>query len=597
MKIRNLLFILIFPLLTACNLSFAQDVSPPPGTISSGSLPTFEEVFNDFPLETPDQDKGQLIYQEKCIDCHGPSGLGDGPDSFELSVTVAPIGTKDFALHSSPAKWIEMIAFGNIENFMPPFNGSLDVQDQWDVLSYVYHLAIPNDLIKSGEILFNESCVECHGPDESLALESPNLSDISEVSFLAAEEFEEIVFEDDVHEYENLDILIAELPELLGYIRSLSIPNRKSDEVVEAIVPTNAEKFPNQVGEVTGIITNNSGDNNPDDLTITLSGYDQFIQVYNETTEYEVSGQYAFTDVPLVEGFVYFTTVSYSNINLSSEFIIVEADTQSLEIDTEIFSVDTDTSSLLINELMMQIEFLDAETVQIINWVTITNPTTFAITNNEETDPVAKFVLPSGATNLEFQTGKLALPLVLTKNGFGDTTSIMPGESSYELVYAYQLPFENEAEFNLIFEYPIENIFAFFPPTDIAVTSNKLTYFGEENINEKDFSIYSADSIGAGEPFTLGMNGKNPYSPTGFSLSNESNSTMIGAVSLVAVFFALYQTSKKPTTNITSQSNKKLMRKVILLDHKYKQEKISEEDYLIQRNELLNKFVGGKRDN
>ena len=90
MKLRHILLIALGTLLlTACNMTLAADVTPPPGYVPPTPVPTLGPLY---PSEAPNVENGKAIYAEKCIDCHGEKGLGDGAQSKDLPVSVIPIG-------------------------------------------------------------------------------------------------------------------------------------------------------------------------------------------------------------------------------------------------------------------------------------------------------------------------------------------------------------------------------------------------------------------------------------------------------------------------------------------------------------------------
>src|SRR3989304_243648 len=105
-------------LLTACELSLAGDITPPPeAIISSQSSP--EPIV--YPSSAPDPANGEVIYAERCAPCHGVSGLGDGEQADELAVFPAPIGDSELARGSSPEDWYRLVTGGRLARFMPPF--------------------------------------------------------------------------------------------------------------------------------------------------------------------------------------------------------------------------------------------------------------------------------------------------------------------------------------------------------------------------------------------------------------------------------------------------------------------------------------------
>jgi mono/diheme cytochrome c family protein len=136
MKFRIAILILLTVLLTACNLTLAEDVTPPPDYIAPTPLPTLGPLY---PAQAPSVETGAMIYAEKCAPCHGTTGLGDGPQGIQLGVTVRAYGLPEIARPASPAQYYTSVTRGNIERFMPPF-ASLNDQQRWDVVSYVLTL-------------------------------------------------------------------------------------------------------------------------------------------------------------------------------------------------------------------------------------------------------------------------------------------------------------------------------------------------------------------------------------------------------------------------------------------------------------------------
>ena len=88
MKLRHtILLAIIAILLTACNFTLAEDVTPPPDYVPPTPAPTLGPLY---PASAPDVSNGAAIYVEKCAACHGDTGLGDGEQGKQLPVTVAP---------------------------------------------------------------------------------------------------------------------------------------------------------------------------------------------------------------------------------------------------------------------------------------------------------------------------------------------------------------------------------------------------------------------------------------------------------------------------------------------------------------------------
>src|SRR5512134_2206743 len=160
MKFRSAIILplaLLAILLSACNFTLAEDITPPPNYVPPTPAPTMGPLF---PAQAPSTENGALIFAEKCAPCHGATGLGDGEQGIQLGVTVPAFGLPDIARPASPAQWYTMVTRGNMERFMPPF-ASLNDQERWDVVAYAMTLHMTEAELAKGRELFEANCANC----------------------------------------------------------------------------------------------------------------------------------------------------------------------------------------------------------------------------------------------------------------------------------------------------------------------------------------------------------------------------------------------------------------------------------------------------
>jgi mono/diheme cytochrome c family protein len=150
-------------LLSACALSLAEDITPPPDYQSPTPGPTMSPLF---PQSPPDSASGAAIYAEKCAPCHGEAGLGDGPMASKLPKAPAAIGKPETGRAAAPANWYTVVTEGNINSMMPPFKDGLSDQQRWDVVAYALTLGgSTSSEIQKGQSVYQAQCLQCHGPD------------------------------------------------------------------------------------------------------------------------------------------------------------------------------------------------------------------------------------------------------------------------------------------------------------------------------------------------------------------------------------------------------------------------------------------------
>jgi putative copper resistance protein D len=85
--------------------------------------------------------QGQAVYAQHCQDCHGLTGLGDGPLARTLSRTPANLQAHAGNSMHSDTQLFGWITGGMPASPMPAFGGVLSASERWHVLNYVRSLA------------------------------------------------------------------------------------------------------------------------------------------------------------------------------------------------------------------------------------------------------------------------------------------------------------------------------------------------------------------------------------------------------------------------------------------------------------------------
>ncbi|MFN8675276.1 MAG: CopD family protein [Thermomicrobiales bacterium] len=83
--------------------------------------------------------KGEELFAQNCVDCHGPGAKGDGPGAASLKIKPADLTGGHSLMHSDDdyAYWVEN---GIAGTDMPGFSGTLDPDQIRDVIAYVRSL-------------------------------------------------------------------------------------------------------------------------------------------------------------------------------------------------------------------------------------------------------------------------------------------------------------------------------------------------------------------------------------------------------------------------------------------------------------------------
>jgi len=101
---------------------------------------TWRHMPNPYPATEADLARGKLIYQQSCINCHGPMGDGNGVAAKLLN--PQPLNFTTLRRHLEDGKYIGGIFYYQVMNgitgtAMPYFKRELESEKIWDVSNYL----------------------------------------------------------------------------------------------------------------------------------------------------------------------------------------------------------------------------------------------------------------------------------------------------------------------------------------------------------------------------------------------------------------------------------------------------------------------------
>lgn len=101
----------------------------------------FASLTNPFAGDTDAITTGKEIYKDKCLECHGPEGAGDGPTSVNLNPKPASLNDSTVMADRSDGYLFWRVSKGGL---MEPFNSgmrafemALNEEQRWQVISYI----------------------------------------------------------------------------------------------------------------------------------------------------------------------------------------------------------------------------------------------------------------------------------------------------------------------------------------------------------------------------------------------------------------------------------------------------------------------------
>lgn len=630
MKFRILLFLILAALLlTACNMTLARDVTPPPGAVQQppAQQPTHGPVY---PAQKPDLQNGAAIYAEKCAACHGETGQGDGVMSAQLAeqgVTVPALGSPEVARKASPADWFLVVSIGNLQKFMPAFK-SLSEQQRWDVVTYAQSLSLSAEQISLGAQLFAENCAACPTDAFSDQQKMAALSQEDLLGILVAGG-EGIPALGETLSQDELNAVAAHLRSLTWSASSLTLapatvtstsesalsvtlspagasgtPSAEETAIENASQPEaspEATVLPEGVGPVSGKVVNGSGGDLPGGLTVTLRGFDHAMdssvepqEVVNQSVKTGEDNSFRFENVDMPAERIFFAEVEYQGVLYQSKPLFGEAGKGELALpDVTVYESTAETGALVIDELFIFTEFNTDGTVRVFEQFYLTNQGNQTVTVETDGASIPFLPMPEGGAGLSFQVSQDSAPLLSYEKGF----ALPPSSERYGIIAFYAFPYNKKLELALPFALPVSAA-KVVVPEGIQAKSAQLT---DEGVREMQpgarFQVYSASALQSGETLEMTLSGKvKSASTTSGLLQNQSLLIGIGAfgVALILAGVWLYVRDRNTSEDEFAEevegdefeSAEEVMDAIIALDDLHRAGKIPDEAYQERRAAL-----------
>jgi hypothetical protein len=249
----------------------------------------------------------------------------------------------------------------------------------------------------------------------------------------------------------------------------------------------------------------------PEDLTVELTAYSGMAPAFEESTQVSADGSYAFEDVAFQSDYVYFARVEANGLFFNSD-ILHGKDVQGAQADLplQIYETTSDQTVLRSDRLHVFFDFTTPGKVQVVNLYIIANPSGKVVVATEEGQPVVRFDLPEGATNLQFQDGQLGERYVETDTGFGDTAAVPPSQGGMnQILFAYDLPYTDSLRYTMKLPLPVESAVIMLPTSGVSLRSDQLQDAGQRDLEGMSFSMFQSPAgLAAGETIELELRGQ-----------------------------------------------------------------------------------------
>lgn len=364
-------------------------------------------------------------------------------------------------------------------------------------------------------------------------------------------------------------------------------PDSQTENTPAPTVSAGAGSVVVEVQDQTGGVLLDSG------LEISLEGYDQFEQVFQDILTVPADGKVTFQEVPFEPGRVFFASVPYGGAIYRSEVVQVDQET-SLNLQLQIFETTTDPIGLQIDRLHVLVEFPQPGMAQVTEIFILSNLGDKTIVSGGPDVPSAEFPLPENAGSVQFEDGALGQRFLLTDTGFGDTVSIPPGSGVYQVLVYYNLPYQGRRlDFEQVMNYPLNAAVVMLPAGSATLAGSNLEDLGVQSLPEAEVQLYSSQPIQRGETLEFQLK-ESSRDGAGVFSGNQVLIVVAGLLGILMIgtgIFLFFRNKKRfseipPEPEQESPSQEEILDSILALEDLFKQGEISQKSFESKRAEL-----------
>lgn len=572
------------------------------------------------PQSTPDAEAGLQLYGERCANCHGPMGMGDGEMASQLPMPPAAIGSADYARQAVPAHIFDVITNGIVEAGMPPFgpgnSDPLSESERWDLVAAVYSLGLRQGLVQQGQAVYEESCQDCHAAgggengvlgEQAYWLERSDQDVAQTLTDASIPEHEDISLEDDA------------LQSVVAYARTFTYDYADPMAAFEPI----------EAGQVTGTVTNETtGQPLQEGITTTLSAFTaDFEPSLTMTTTLDAEGRYEFALNMVPPELVYVVTVQYEGISYGSDFGQLERDDPTLNLEVPVYERSTDPSTVAIEQLHVILQFGEGQVqVSELYQFSQSDSTVFVGETGDPEEGTVHLSLPEGATEPSFDRSLGGMEsffpaenIISTVDGWADTVPLRPGQSSLNLLVRYTLPYDDALDISHPVHYDVRSTNLVVPDAGVDLSGDNWQEGEPQTMGQAGiFRTFTRSGVPAGDTIGFSLQGEARLSPAAapganVPLRDQTGELLIGAgVLLLAIAIGAYsvrlwrqnqedpQEAQPAAAEVVDEPQQKpdtagrrqeLLRAIAALDDAYEAGEIAKSDYEQQRQALKDELL------
>ncbi len=600
-------------LLSACSLASPAPIGQADtmGTSATGQQPPFAQQQAAQPMELPTRKPsaaaGAALYQQKCVSCHGAQGRGDGQMAAQIAQQfgspVADLTSDVIARAKTPEAWYNAVSNGNLQAGMPPFAGSLDVNQRWDVIAYAWTLSAPQSQITQGQAVYTKQCVQCHGETgkgdgKDATGQMPDFSLFETFAKIEAGRLDQELASTHIPSFAGTTSEL-ERRAAIDYIRTFAYDYSGTSGTTTASATTGTPPAGGQTSPgttspaptsggitVEGYLVNGtSGQPVPGNLPITFyifpGGTGQ--SAITQTLQSDAQGHFVLTTTQAAPGDMVAATTEYKQLNFFSN---LESYAPQVTVPITIYESTADATNVSIATLHIVATPGASGGLDVSEIYVLSNTGDHIVAGFGQ--PVMQLGLPAGVTNVTPDSNMPADVLVQHDNVLDYYDAIPVGTNGGQIIFQYNIPngpfkldrplFQRVDSVNLLVE---------GDPTQLSVNGAQLVSAGTQDIQGKTYQQFHAASLESGQTLALTISG-----PGGGGLDWRILAGIgLVIVGVVGVFVWQRGRGKGAAADSTESQRDALIDQIAALDDDFAAGKLDEVNYKAKRAKLKERLL------
>ena len=371
--------------------------------------------------------RGRKQFVQRCVQCHGEQGQGDGPLAEQISGNIPDFTAPDYAADMSPQDIFDIITEGRMEKMMPPWGDMLSEEERWDLVAYVWSLHIPQARLDAATQLYEASCTECHG-SSGLGV-SEDVPDLDANKWLSVPDAD-IVSAIAASSHPDVGLDAAQLALAAVASRRFSLGFDQAEVTVEGL------------GDIEVVVRNGTtGEVLPNqDVRLIIFEQEQFTEMRDGKTDDQ--GLATFSGLPMPPTWAYVVETTYLDVPYHSDVGHFSPDSSKITLEVLVYDPGASLDAVSISRSHWLVDIPSAGFVgmgEVYSFVNSDDHVYAGDANPAQEKPhVLKLPLPENAIHIGVEGETIGERFLLEGTTLIDTQPLPPGET--QIFVRYTLP-------------------------------------------------------------------------------------------------------------------------------------------------------------